>query len=86
LNLRVALLGGDSFLPTDFQALSFTSPQMPSAGETATGAGILRITIVGWIAVLQRSFANRIKQRTRPKAESQKTKCPRQKLTQAFWL
>jgi len=86
LNPRVALLGRDSFLPTDFQALSFTSPQMPATGETATGACILRITIIGWDRGTAKKFLRTGKHRQPDKAESQKTKCPRQKLTQAFWL
>jgi hypothetical protein len=80
------MLGGDSFLPTDFQALSFTSPQMPAAGETATGACTLRITIIEWDRGTAKKFCEPEKHRQPDKAESQKTKCPRQKLTQAFWL
>jgi hypothetical protein len=75
-------------LPTDFQALSFTSPQMLVVLRNSwqTDKSPYESRSLDGIAVLQRSFANRKNIHIQTKAESQKTKCPRQKLTQAFWL
>jgi hypothetical protein len=66
-------------LPTDFQALSFTSPQWPAKPVTHDERGNASRRDE------TRMHSVRLPARLTPElAESQKTKCPRQRVTQAF--
>jgi hypothetical protein len=74
-------------LPTDFQALSFTSPQpQPIGMRLTTNAAMLRHDETKTMNPQNSRQCCRRERFHMQRWNRKKTKCPRQLVTQAFWL